>query len=187
MNVEGSDSNDGENNHAGERNPSRVQHRSNREDSDRTVVPTDDRKPDTEKGVGERGQRIENGDGQSAAVGADFEYMRSAPLPTVNEYRGYEQVLPGAADRIMTMAEKSLDMEISDREQQSVALLENQRDENCAMKITAFGFTFLPWLGFISAIACAAFGFQTASWISALGGAVSAGPQIINSIKHPKK
>lgn len=85
------------------------------------------------------------------------------------------------------MAEKSLDMEIADRERESTASLENQRDENWAMKITAFGFTFLPWVGFISAIACAAFGQQTATWIAALIGAVSAGPQIINSIKHPKK
>ncbi len=37
---------------------------------------------------------------------------RSAPLPTVDEFAGYEQIQPGAADRIIAMAEKSLDAEI---------------------------------------------------------------------------
>lgn len=37
---------------------------------------------------------------------------RSAPLPTVDEFAGYERIQPGAANRIITMAEKSLDAEI---------------------------------------------------------------------------
>ena len=32
--------------------------------------------------------------------------MYSGPLPTSKEFNGYEQTLPGAADRILTMAEK---------------------------------------------------------------------------------
>lgn len=31
---------------------------------------------------------------------------RRAPLPPINEFRGYEEVLPGAADRILTMVEE---------------------------------------------------------------------------------
>ncbi|MDR1100263.1 MAG: DUF2335 domain-containing protein [Treponema sp.] len=32
--------------------------------------------------------------------------MYSGPLPTSREFQGYEQVLPGAADRILAIAEK---------------------------------------------------------------------------------
>jgi uncharacterized membrane protein len=32
--------------------------------------------------------------------------MYSGPLPTSGEFQGYNQVLPGAADRILTIAEK---------------------------------------------------------------------------------
>jgi uncharacterized membrane protein len=35
-----------------------------------------------------------------------LEVSYSAPLPPSREFAGYEQVLPGAADRILTMAEK---------------------------------------------------------------------------------
>ena len=31
--------------------------------------------------------------------------MRSGPLPSPDDMRGYEEILPGAADRILTMAE----------------------------------------------------------------------------------
>jgi uncharacterized membrane protein len=32
--------------------------------------------------------------------------MYRGPLPTSREFKGYEQVLPGAADRIIAIAEK---------------------------------------------------------------------------------
>lgn len=36
------------------------------------------------------------------------------PLPLASEFRAYERVLPGSADRIIKMAEKSLDSELAD-------------------------------------------------------------------------
>lgn len=36
--------------------------------------------------------------------------LRIAPLPTVQEFGGYEAVLPGAAERIMRQAERMTDM-----------------------------------------------------------------------------
>ena len=62
----GSDSNDGENNHAGEGNPTRVQHSGKRKNIDRTVIPTNDRNSSPRKSMGQRGQRAENSNGQSA-------------------------------------------------------------------------------------------------------------------------
>lgn len=41
-------------------------------------------------------------------IGGPYLVERSAPLPTVDEFGGYEQVLPGAADRILRMAEESM-------------------------------------------------------------------------------
>ena len=41
--------------------------------------------------------------------------IRSAPLPAPREFKGYEAVLPGAADRILRMAEKDQDSLIAAR------------------------------------------------------------------------
>lgn len=48
---------------------------------------------------------------------------RHAPLPTPEEMKQYEEVLPGLADRITRMAEKSLDSSIEDQRNRSKALL----------------------------------------------------------------
>ncbi|MCG7243795.1 DUF2335 domain-containing protein [Corynebacterium sp. ACRPS] len=45
---------------------------------------------------------------ESAQVQAMFA-ARSGPLPAVQDFSGYESVLPGAADRIIKMAETALD------------------------------------------------------------------------------
>lgn len=39
----------------------------------------------------------------------------SGPIPSVDVLRGYEEILPGAADRIISMAEKQQDHEIEER------------------------------------------------------------------------
>jgi uncharacterized membrane protein len=39
-------------------------------------------------------------------VSSSQSLMYSGPLPTSQEFQGYEQVLPGAADRILAIAEK---------------------------------------------------------------------------------
>lgn len=45
----------------------------------------------------------------------------SGPLPDAESFRKYEQVLPGAADRILTMSEKEQDKDI-DRGKQQIKL-----------------------------------------------------------------
>ena len=50
-----------------------------------------------------------NGSGGGRALSARRQQVsveRRAPLPPIEEFRGYEEVLPGAADRILTMAEE---------------------------------------------------------------------------------
>ena len=66
-----------------------------------------------------------------------------APLPISGEFRRYEEILPGAADRILGMAEKSLELT---GENYKVT-----RRRINANTVTAFGMmgltAFLAWLG----------------------------------------
>lgn len=45
---------------------------------------------------------------------AQIAIAHQGPLPMATEFAAYEKVLPGSADRIITMAEKSLESEIAD-------------------------------------------------------------------------
>ena len=60
-------------------------------------------------------REIQQGAGSQAAthtaILAKTEY-HSGPLPRASEFAEYEEVLPGAADRILCMAERSLNAEI---------------------------------------------------------------------------
>lgn len=51
-------------------------------------------------------------DEERQITSAEFQTMiatHTGPLPSVNDFAGYDDVLPGAADRIVQMAEKSID------------------------------------------------------------------------------
>lgn len=99
---------------------------------DRPLVPRSDHpedpdhRPDDDHadGVDVDGQRTARGDGQlqpDEALTAEFiddrvderveilsaRVSRSGPLPESTEFAGYENVLPGAAERIMAMAEQA--------------------------------------------------------------------------------
>ena len=58
---------------------------------------------------------------------------RSAPLPTVDEFAGYERIQPGAADRIITMAEKSLDAEIEAQRTSNEVAAKDHKAQNICM------------------------------------------------------
>ncbi|MCI1643810.1 MAG: DUF2335 domain-containing protein [Bifidobacterium crudilactis] len=158
----------------------------------RAQLQSDDSTAGADQGVEQRGQSDQTSDGSAEGTvtftGAQVEaFMHSGPLPAVSEFAGYNQVLPGAADRILSMAEKSLDMEVSDRQREGENKRANQDDENWALKVAAFGFTFLPWMGFLVSAFSAAMGQQAASTIAALVGAVTAGPQMIEAVKKKRK
>lgn len=189
----GSDSDERENNDPAsvERDRARVQDSGEPGDPDLPQLRADDVESDSGKGVEQRGQGNSSSNGQPGETveysSQQLAFMHAGPLPSVNEFAGYEQILPGAADRIIAMAEKSLDMEIEDRKAQRENERANQDDENFAMKLAAFGFTYLPWVCFISAVACAALGQITATWVAAAIGAISSGPAIIDSVKRKRK
>ena len=81
---------------------------------------------------------------------------RSAPLPTVDEFAGYERIQPGAADRIITMAEKSLDAEIEAQRTSNEVAAKDHKAQNICMIIATIAYSVLPIIGFGSAVVCAA-------------------------------
>lgn len=64
------------------------------------------------------------GAAQAGVQFAAVSTFRSAPLPTVEEFGGYEAVLPGAAERIMRQAEKTA--ELAERQQGHRFAIENR-------------------------------------------------------------
>lgn len=111
---------------------------------------------------------------------------RSAPLPTVDEFAGYERIQPGAANRIITMAEKSLDAEIEAQRKANEVAADDHKAQNVCMVIATTAYSILPYAGFGSAIICAAFGQPVAATFGALIGAVTVGPQIIQEIRKKR-
>lgn len=88
---------------------------------------------------------------------------RSAPLPTVDEFAGYERIQPGAADRIITMAEKSLDAEIEAQRTSNEVAAKDHKAQNVCMIIATTAYSILPIIGFGSAVICAALGQSVAA------------------------
>ena len=111
---------------------------------------------------------------------------RSAPLRTVDEFAGYERIQPGAADRIITMAEKSLDAEIEAQRTSNEVAAKDHKAQNICMIIATTAYSILPIIGFGSAIVCAALGQSVAAAFGALIGAVTVGPQIIQEIRKKR-
>lgn len=134
-------------------------------------------------------QQPEEGNEQQGTIGpsTSITYSRSAPLPTVTEYEGYERVLPGSANRIMTMAEKSLNIEAEDRKAAREMEAADRKAENVGLIVASIAFSFLPWVGFISAVIFAALGNNTATVVGSVIGAITAGPQIIDAVKKKRK
>lgn len=105
----------------------------------------------------------------------------------VAEFAGYENVLPGAADRILSMAEQSLNIEEAERKAAAQMETDARKAENISVIIASVAFSFLPWVGFGSAVACAAFGNNTGTVLGSVIGAISAGPQLIDALKRKRK
>lgn len=91
---------------------------------------------------------------------------------------GYEAVLEGAADRIVTMAENAQRARID-------ADLIPIRAEATALVMATFGVTFLPWLLILGAIGLVIAGYETAAWVTGAVGLLGTGAQIINATRRP--
>lgn len=105
---------------------------------------------------------------------------RHAPLPTPEEMKQYEEVLPGLADRITRMAEKSLDSSIEDQRNRSKALLRMASHEAWATTTVAILSIALPWLAFFRSLTL---GNVTFTSITLIVGVMTAGAQVIRAVR----
>ncbi len=100
------------------------------------------KKPLTHEGV----EIIRGGNEQQIIETRVSEY--SGPLPPVEDFEGYERVLPGAADRIMTMAEKEQKL----RMQAAPRILDNESKQINGAVATSIGMIIVAglavWQGF---------------------------------------
>ncbi|MBF0698036.1 DUF2335 domain-containing protein [Actinomyces bowdenii] len=105
---------------------------------------------------------------------------RSGPLPDPAEFAAYEEVLPGSADRILTMAERALEARIED--QHTTA-----RAEARAFLGAAWAVSFFPWLLGVLTIGLMLAGESAVAAVTALVTAATAGPQIIAAIRSGRR
>lgn len=102
---------------------------------------------------------------------------RSGPVAPPEELREYEDILPGAADRILRMAEATLDAE-------NQAKLVPLKAEAWAVKFATTGVTALPYACITTALIVLSNGYDAAAIIAAIAAALSAGPQVIAATRR---
>lgn len=101
------------------------------------------------------------------------------PLPHPQEFAGFEEVLPGAADRILSMAEKRQQAEIDQQ-------LMTSRAEARAFVGAAWAVSFFPWALTLLTAGLLAVGQTMPAAAAGIAAALSAGPQIIAATR-PKR
>ena len=97
--------------------------------------------------------------------------VTSCPLPPSKELAEYEQTLPGAADRILRMAEDSLHSEIDSQKRVVEIYADDRKAEN--------------WV-YICAVVFFALGMNPAAFISFAGSVGFVMPRIIEAFKSGK-
>lgn len=108
----------------------------------------------------------------------------AGPLPAPADFAAYDQALPGAADRILAMAEKDQGSLILTRAGQVEDNHVATRAEASALKVTVYGFAALPYvLSFLSA-GLAMLNKDGAAIGMLAGAALAALPQAINAIRR---
>lgn len=105
-------------------------------------------------------------------------------MPDPAEFSGYEAVLPGAADRIVRMAEKDQDSLIAAREGDIKDRHVAAEAEAAALKVTVYGFAGLPYVLTATAIVMACLDKDLQALVSGVSAAVSFTPQVINAIRR---
>lgn len=99
--------------------------------------------------------------------------QRSAPLPHPQEFYQYEQVLPGAADRIVKMAEDSL-----------ASTTYAQRAEARSFTAVSLSAASLPFALLLVSVVSMWLGHEATSIITAIPAAAALSPQIISAVRR---
>jgi len=114
--------------------------------------------------------------GLPVRVTGQFTY-REGPLPDAAELQAYEDVEPGAADRIITMAEKALDA-------RTAAALMPIKAEAVSVTVTAVAYSLLPLFAVVAAVVFAVIGYPLGALFSGVAGLAIVGPRIIAEVRR---
>lgn len=130
--------------------------------------------------MGERGEGAfeVTGPGQPAIPGlnvVEFE-SHSGPIPHPLVLQGYEDVSSGLANRIVTMAEKSLQAQID------VDVIPIKAEAR-ALVIATIAVAYLPWLLVAATVVLVALGYHGAAIGTGIASGVTAGPSIIQATR----
>lgn len=112
--------------------------------------------------------------------------VTSGPLPPAAELERYERILPGAADRILSMAERSLQSEIEGQRDVRRIYAEDRRAENWCLKFTSAVFSLLVVAVFIVTVVFWAMGMNAQAILSAACFVLCLLPRVIDAIKGRK-
>lgn len=104
----------------------------------------------------------------------------SGPLPLPDQLREYEKILPGAADRIMSMAEKSLDANIYTNRRLVNAEARGTKSVSISFSLFPLVFAIVAWFALKT-------GQEFAGIIAAAMGFAAVFPTVINALKNRKK
>lgn len=121
-------------------------------------------------------ERFDDEDQALTGISVTREF-HAGPLPHPTQLAAYNDIEPGFADRIVRMAEKSLDAAIE--------------ADVVPIRAEAFGFTFatvslslLPWAALIGGFVLILLGEDGIGWTAAVVGLVAIAPQIISATRR---
>lgn len=140
-------------------------------------------------GMEQDGQGDTQGDGLrqvSSTLALTRMELTSGPLPPASEFARYEQVLPGAADRILAMAEQSLQAEIDGQKDTRKIYAADRQAENWCLKFASTVFSLLIVAAFIAAVLFSVLGRNSEAIISTLCFLACVLPRIIDAVKGRK-
>lgn len=107
----------------------------------------------------------------------------SGPLPPSHEFASYEKTLPGAADRILRMAEEAQKADIKADQDMRDAYREDRRAENWVFKFTSAIFSTVTIAAFACSIVFVALKLDSAAYLSFACTFASLIPRIVESFR----
>lgn len=107
----------------------------------------------------------------------------SGPLPPSHEFAAYEKTLPGAADRILRMAEEAQKADIKADQDMRDAYREDRRAENWVFKFTSAMFSTVTIAAFACSIVFVALKLDSAAYLSFACTFASLIPRIVESFR----
>lgn len=126
------------------------------------------------------GRKPPESDG-SVFTGIRAEYSYSGPTPPVGDIERWEQVLPGAADRILSMAERAQAHQETTERHQVFA-------EGRSFQTATFAVSFFPWSLAAAAIVLAIFDQALVAAVAGFTSVISGfGPNVINAVRPRRR